>query len=63
MEQQEGLYLAIEGLGILIAVAVLFNDSVEEKEGEGDRVVFGETTRPLEDIDQLAHVARPLVLE
>ena len=28
MEQQEGLYLAIEGLGILIAVAVLFNTLV-----------------------------------
>ena len=28
MEQQEGLFLAIEGLGILIAVAVLFNTLV-----------------------------------
>lgn len=28
MEQQEGIYLAIEGLGILIAVAVLFNTLV-----------------------------------
>ena len=28
MEQQEGIYLAIEGLGILIAIAVLFNTLV-----------------------------------